>query len=188
MGQIWPEIVSSVGFWLSDFHLGKDYMQVFEKMPKLFSQVGDENVRTQLQRSIDLAAQALTQKNQELDQPWQQAQQALESIKSFRDELTQLSVLFQNQQDAKAMHKILAFMETFQKLMRCVSFIKHKNQPTMQQQLLDIAHQLSQQMTAFSQACEQKDYVLAADLAEYEILPILQSLDNIEHVLMQEAK
>lgn len=184
----WPRFMISLRFWLSDFHLGEGYFSTIGNLPNLVSQFLEKSeLKVQILRILDLSTQALEEKGRELENPKSEVLVAISRLQDFRDPLTSLAVLFQNGKDAKAMQDILIFMELFQKLMRTVNFLPASYQ-SMREKTAEIAQGFSGKMKEFTQACEVKDYVLAADLAEYEIVPQLDALDQLRVLLEQPSE
>lgn len=181
----WPRFMISIRFWLSDFHLGEGYFTTMGNVPNLISQILEQpELKGQIIRMLNLSMQAIEEKGRELDHPKEEILSAILRLQAFKEPLAALAILFQNGKDAKAMQDILVFMEVFQKLMRTVNFLPADYQ-LLRQKTAQIAQKFSDKMREFTQACETKDYVLAADLAEYEIVPNLEALDEIKVLLEQ---
>ncbi len=181
--SLWPRFVLSLHFWLSDFHLGDGYFNTMVNIPNLVPQMNEkEELRTQILRMMELSVHAIQEKGRELEHPKEELLLAITQLQDFKEPLTGLAVLFQNGKDAQAMQEILVFMELFQKLMRTANFLPTQEQE-FRQKIAQLAEIFSDKMKEFTQACEVKDYVLAADLAEYEIVPHLDSLDELKALL-----
>lgn len=181
--SLWPRFVLSLHFWLSDFHLGDGYFNTMMNIPNLLPQMNEkQELRAQILRMMELSIHAIQEKGRELEHPKEELLLAITQLQDFREPLTGLAVLFQNGKDAQAMQEILVFMELFQKLMRTASFLPAEEQE-FRQKIAQLAEAFSDKMKEFTQACETRDYVLAADLAEYEIVPHLDSLDELKTLL-----
>ncbi|MGL4524795.1 MAG: hypothetical protein ACRCVN_04665 [Spirochaetia bacterium] len=181
---LWPRFVISLRFWLSDFHLGESYFNTIKNLPHLIAQVSDKpELKDQIIRMLELSMEAVKEKGRELENPKEEVLLAIDRLQNFKEPLTSLAVLFQNGKDGQAMQDILVFMELFQKLMRTVNFLPVQEYQAFREKTAAVAQSFSEKIREFTQACEDKDYVLAADVAEYEILPQLESLDELKKML-----
>lgn len=182
--SLWPRFILSLHFWLSDFHLGESYFNTIMNIPNLLPQMKEkEELRTQILRMLELSVHAIQEKGRELEHPKEELLLAITQLQNFKEPLTGLAVLFQNGKDAQAMQEILIFMELFQKLMRTANFLD-SDEHEFRQRIALLAENFSGKMREFTQACETRDYVLAADLAEYEIVPYLDDLDELKTLLL----
>ncbi len=176
LAVVWHGLHESLSFWLSDFNLGQAYFDGFAQLGSLF-QNGEPGMDKDKQlRFLAVAVRALTEKDLELENPQQQLLNTVEQLITFRPRLEAVGSLLQNAQDAKATQEILAFMELFQKFIRCVHFLDDAFGP-LREQASAWAHEVSEQMSLVTAAYADRDYVTAGDLAEYEVATRLEALE-----------
>ena len=165
---IWGRLYHSVRFWLTGFALEE---RLYTALLELSTLPQEPALKV-----VKLFAGLLKEKDAELNDIHGQLHQTLQEFYDCRDFLVGLSGAFQQGNDAKAMQEMLNFMQLFQKILRLSSFLATG---IAREELIALLEELSGQLSAFTEACSAGDYILAADIAEYEISERLERLPAI---------
>lgn len=181
---VWYGLQESVAFWLSDFNLGQGYFDGFAQLGVQFQQPIMSGEKDKQLRFVAVAMRALAEKDKELEDPQSQLLSTVQQLLLFRSRLESVGALLQNGQDAKATQEILAFMELFQKFIRCLHFLGDEF-GALREEASAWAHEVSEQMSLVTAAYADKDYVTAGDLAEYEVAARLEALEPWVSLLSQ---
>jgi hypothetical protein len=174
----WQRFLSSLDFWLTDFTMADDDLQKIADCVNL-----SEQEREQALSFVEELISLLTQKDRELSNPTGELLEAIKVLQGFKTELLSLSALFNQGLDQKAMQKMVDFSVVVHKFERCSSFLD-ENCADLRDLCSTFCVDMSGQLNAFSDACTAKDYVLAGDIAEYEMAERLDLLEKIEKKLM----
>jgi hypothetical protein len=187
IGALWLKICHSLNFWLVDFNFGNDFFTALESFGVLLMHF-DENepLYKHAVKLIEVAVAALDEKNRELENPRREILRAIDELVRFKEQLAALAGYFQNGKDSTAMQIILAFMQAFQKLIRTSAFLTGSDVEEERKELINFIGELSEQTAGFTDACEMKDYILAGDIAEYEIAEKLDALTAVRRRLQQQ--
>lgn len=171
-------LAASLRFWLGDFTLEAGFFSTIENLPALAAEPGAEV--GQAMRLLEIALQHLDEKDAELAAPQAEGKKAAEMLLAHKEPLTQLPALFQAGKDAEALKVIAALSEPFQKMARCVSFLSEKVTIQTLAPVTDFLRRTTEKIDEFMKAYEAKDYVLAGDIAEYEIADSLDGLASFK--------
>jgi hypothetical protein len=169
----WPQINLAVKFWLASFGLGNDFFKAFETLPDSFNL--DSFNTTAAQKLIEQCGYLLAEKERELLNPQGEIIGVINTLAGFSDKLIPLSVQFQSNNDGKAMQTVLAFMQSFQKFVRLATIVFAGHSIAQRELVLNFIEEVSDYTTQFTIACENRDYILAGDIAEYELAPRLNA-------------
>lgn len=141
-----------------------------------------EQTRRQALGLIRLAAERVSFRLQELQDPRAALKTLAEAMKVCIEEISEISILLQTGKDRQAMDTMVRFSELSQSLVRLVaSVFPARNDEKLESNvggmsLRDFYQELNSILSELLQAFEAKDSVLIGDLMEYEIAPRFQQL------------
>ncbi|MCL2519717.1 MAG: hypothetical protein FWE37_01755 [Spirochaetaceae bacterium] len=158
MQPMWLKLAYSIRFWLAGFAVEEKLYAALLQLDSLPLEAASKLVKL----FIDM----LNEKENELNDVYTELNKTITDLCDHKDILTSLSKAFQQNNDAKAMQDMLNFMQLFQKIIRLSSFMPIGK---AKEELVKLLNELSGQLSAFTEACSARDYILAADIAEYEI-------------------
>ncbi|NIZ40449.1 hypothetical protein PVA45_02830 [Entomospira entomophila] len=164
----------SCEFWLQDFSLPADLFQTLFRLPSLSS---DEDP-TLYTKTLSIMLRCLEERDRELEDPIRMTLESMQGLVEKEGSLRDLGVNLQANQDATSVYEILLFMESLQKLKRVIQLLP-ESLDSLHHEVYAWVEQISQQLAALVEAFDQKDFVLVADLAEYEVAERLGALQEV---------
>lgn len=178
----WDLFCASLSFWLFDFHFDSSLFSTIKQLETIWSDVQKRTALSESGKSIlNLAKKSLVEKSRELDNPIAELLHTVNLLNADIENLDSLGSLFQKGNDSKAFNIVSSFTEHFQKFIRCQTFIDDEEIIDV---LTDFISKTSEKLNELVKSLEVKNYTLASDLAEYEILVLLRDyLPKIETLL-----
>jgi hypothetical protein len=178
--------------------LGSQYDTIKESLPTLLmmnSYVFDSTLNELMAQSGILTGKPIISKKDELSREWDQIRTLIqgrigeistpesESIKTINTlkrlipRLEEMGILFQSGKDKEALDLIIVLSELFSKSLRILSTLSERGTP------LELPNgfiiQLNDILKELANAIETGDTILTGDLAEYEIIPKIEILEEI---------
>ncbi|NIZ47047.1 hypothetical protein PVA44_02745 [Entomospira nematocerorum] len=167
--------VKNCEFWLQDFSLPSDVFHALLRLPYIVDSDEDISLYT---KSLSIVLRCLEERDRELENPVGIVFESIQGLIEKEESLRNLGVNLQSNQDATSVYEILLFTESLQKLKRMIKLLP-ENLDSLYHELYAWIEDISQQLAGLIEAFDQKDFVLVADLAEYEVAERLSVLQDV---------
>ncbi|NIZ18445.1 hypothetical protein [Entomospira culicis] len=166
----------SVEFWLQDFSLSPDFFQLLARLPQYDGKAEETSL---YQKALTVVVRCLAERNAELEDPITVTLHGMQALLEKEQAMLDMGITLQSNQDATSAYEILLFTEALQKLKR-VSRLLPESHDALYDRLDAWLEESLGIMTQMVEAFDTKDFILTADLAEYELVERLQSLKTLE--------
>jgi hypothetical protein len=169
----------SCEFWLQDFSLNEEFFTLLTTLPEYD---GQAERRELYQKSLQAVLRCLQERNTELEQPVAVVLHSMQALLEKEQAMSDLGSSLQANKDASTAYEILLFMEALQKLKRTMVLLPAEFD-AIYGQLESWVGEVMGFMQPMIEAFDKKDFVLVADLAEYEVASRLAVLKELETTL-----